>query len=67
MTRDEYKVMSRKLYLVVKYLDGDEDISAADVEQAVEEDWQADSEGANELSESAFKKCFFQVSASLRT
>ena len=61
MTREEYFVMARKIYLAIKCLDGDEDISVQDVLEAAEEDWIADSEGGAELSEEAFKHCWFQL------
>ena len=42
--------------LVTKLGDREADVSVADVEEAVEQDWKADSEGAEELSEEAFKR-----------
>jgi hypothetical protein len=61
LTREEYFVMSRKIYLAIKCLDADDDISVDDVLEAAEEDWLEDSEGKAELSEQAFKTCWFQL------
>ena len=36
-------------------------VSVGDFDEAVEEDWEADSGGADELSEEAFKSCWFQL------
>lgn len=42
--------------LVTKLLDREADVSVADVEEAIEQDWTDDSEGAEELNEEAFKR-----------
>lgn len=61
LNQEEYFIMSRKIYLATKSMDGDADVSVDDVQEAAEEDWLEDSQGADELSEEALKNCWFQL------
>ena len=61
LNKEEYLIMSRKIYLAGNLIDCDADISVEDVDEAAEEDWLADSEGADELNEKQLKDCWFQL------
>lgn len=61
LTHDEYKTMTRKIYLVIKLKETDAELDVADVETAAEEDWAADSQGQSEISEESFKRCWFEL------
>ena len=61
LIREDYLTMSRKIYLATKHIDGAGDVSIDDFGEAEEEDWEADAGGADELSEEAFKACWFEL------
>ena len=61
LTQNEYKTMTRKMYLVIKLKETDAELDVADAEQAAKEDWLADSQGRDEISEEDFKRCWFEL------
>jgi hypothetical protein len=61
LTQNEYKTMTRKIYLVIKLKETDAELDVADAEQAAKEDWLADSQGKDEISEEDFKRCWFEL------
>ena len=61
LSKEDYTTMMRKLYLAVKIDESDHDIDPKDCLDSLEEDWIEDSDGKDELTESAFHRCFFQL------
>ena len=61
MTREAYHVMSRKLYLIGKLMDDDDDIDERDMFETAEEDWHDDAQGSDIVGEDGFKRCWFQL------
>ena len=61
MGRDEYVVMYRLIYLLLKSRAGEKDFDPADCMSALEEDWQEDSGGKGFLDFADFRRSWFQL------
>ena len=58
---EQYLTMSRKVYLVVKLLDGDASVDPRDCMRTLHEDWISDSQGTGEMAVEAFFRSWFEL------
>ena len=61
LNKEAYVIMARKLYLVAKLQENDDDLDKRDMFETAEDDWEDDTQGALLLTEAAFKRCWFQL------